>query len=128
MALVEILIFLLDAIIEIIFAFGFERRADAYGRPLFKYSILTYVGLTLLGACVGALLSQLVPQQIWPAPAIRGVSLLLSPLAGGLIMRLFGRWRVSKGHQPNAIATFWGGAAFAFGVALVRWLMVGQPA
>ena len=124
--LIEILFFFLDVIVEIVFAFGFEKRSDAYGRPLFQYSFLTYVGLALLGACVGSLISQLIPRRILPTPVIRGASLIVSPLIAGLVMKFFGDWRTGKDHQRTVLGTFWGGATFAFGTAVVRWLMIGR--
>ncbi|MBM4299314.1 MAG: hypothetical protein FJ143_16375 [Deltaproteobacteria bacterium] len=124
--LIEVLFFFLEVIVEIVFAFGFEKRSDAYGRPLFRYSPWMYLGLAMLGACVGSLMSQFVPQRILPTPMIRGASLFLSPLVAGLVMKWFGDWRTNQGHQPTVLATFWGGAAFAFGMAFVRWMMVGR--
>jgi hypothetical protein len=124
--LIEVLLFFLDVIVEIVFAWGIERCSDAYGRSLFQGSFLTYVGLALLGACVGSLISQLVPRRILPTPVLRGGSLFLSPLVAGLVMKVFGNWRTGQGHQRTALGTFWGGAAFAFGMVLVRWLMVGR--
>jgi hypothetical protein len=89
---VEILLWFLEIIIEIVFAFGFERRAEAYGRPLFRYSLWVYLGLAILGVCVGVLMSQLVPRRILPSPSLRGGSLFLSPLVAGLVMKWFGDW------------------------------------
>ena len=124
--IVEILLLFLDIIIEIVLALGFERRAEAYGRPLFRFSLWMYLGLAILGVCVGALMSQLVPRRILPSPSLRGASLFLSPLVAGLVMKWFGDWREKNGHPPTVLATFWGGAAFAFGTAVVRWRMVGR--
>jgi hypothetical protein len=125
-AIIEFLLLFLDIIIEIVLAFGFERRAEAYGRPLFRHSPWLYFGLVLLGGCVGWLISELVPQRILAASSLRGASLVLSPLFAGVVMKWFGDWREKKGHQPTVLATFWGGAAFAFGAALMRWLIVGR--
>ena len=126
MALVEVLLIFLDVIVEIVFAFGFEKRSDGYGRSLFQYSFWMYVGLALLGTCVGFLIGHLPPKRILPTPMIRDASLFLSPLIAGLVMKWFGGWRTNKGHQPTVLATFWGGASFAFGMAIVRWVMIGR--
>ena len=124
--IVEILLWFLEIIIEIVFAFGFERRAEAYGRPLFRYSLWMYLGLAILGVCVGWLMSQLLPGRILAASSFRGASLILSPLIAGFVMKWFGDWREKKGHERTVLATFWGGATFAFGATLARWLMVGR--
>jgi hypothetical protein len=61
-----------------------------------------------------------------PSLLVPGVSLVLSPLSAGLVMKAFGDWRRRRGGDPSFLATFWGGALFAFSFALVRWLMVGR--
>lgn len=55
---------------------------------------------------------------------VPGASLLLSPLMTGGMMELYGRWRSTGGHATSSASTFWGGALFAFGMALVRFLPV----
>ena len=37
-----------------------------------------------------------------------------------------GKWRRRLGGRPTYLATFWGGALFAFAAALVRWLTIGR--
>ena len=124
--LIEVLLWFLEVFIEIVFAFGLERPTNAYGRPLLRYPLWMYLGLAILGAGTGSLIAQLAPRRILPSPVIRGVSLFVSPLLAGIVMKCFGHWRTDKGHHPTVLATFWGGAVFAFGMAFVRWLMVGR--
>jgi hypothetical protein len=52
---------------------------------------------------------------------------VLSPMLAGLVMHYYGRWRESRGSEPSYTATFLGGALFAFGMALVRFLLIGRP-
>jgi hypothetical protein len=52
------------------------------------------------------------------------VSLLVSPAITGLLMEGYGRWRTSRGGHPSYVATFWGGALFAFSMALMRFMLV----
>jgi len=40
-------------------------------------------------------------------------------------MHWFGIWRRAEGRPPSTLATYQGGALFAFAMALVRWLVVG---
>ena len=68
--------------------------------------------------------------MIWPTPIfqqspVRGASLLLSPLMTGAIMDRYGEWLEGRGGTRSFIATFWGGALCAFGMALVRFVWVG---
>jgi hypothetical protein len=55
---------------------------------------------------------------------VPGASLALSPLMTGVVMAFYGRWRSRRGHAISSASTFWGGALFAFGMALVRFLLV----
>jgi hypothetical protein len=82
------------------------------------------IGWFAVGAGVGALASWLVPDPIAVAPRIRGTSLVVAPLAGGFALAAFGWWRRRSGHEPTSLATFVGGASFAFGSALARFWML----
>jgi len=41
-------------------------------------------------------------------------------------MEQYGQWREENGGERSFIATFWGGALFAFSMALVRFLWVDE--
>jgi hypothetical protein len=127
---------MLDALLELIFEFvfefitqlvveiGFEWVAEFFRRRPTLSTVLAFIAIPLFGGFIGLILSNLFPQRMISEPTIPGISLLLSPLATGMVMKLFGDWRRSRGHQPTVLATFWGGALFAFSMALVRWLRV----
>ena len=129
---------MLDALIELIFEFvvefvfqilvelGFESVGEFFRRRPTLRTVVAVIFIPLLGAFVGLFLSNMIPERILPQPAMPGISLLLSPLVAGLLMKLFGDWRRSRGHEPTMMATFWGGALFAFSMSLVRWLRVGS--
>jgi len=51
---------------------------------------------------------------------------VLAPLATGAAMHAFGARRRRRGRATSGLATFWGGAAFAFTMALARWLAVAR--
>lgn len=82
---------------------------------------LAALGYATLGFTLGALSSLLLPQPVLPQPATRGISLAISPVVSGLAMHLWGSWRA---RGPQGLATFWGGASFAFGCALGRFLTI----
>src|SRR5437762_3506492 len=96
------------------------RHRDRPGRsfPLF---------LILIWGSVSGLVSYL----IWPHRMMRarqvvpGISLLLAPILTGRVMAWVGNRLRARNITPTALATFPGGALFAFGMALVRFLMVG---
>ncbi len=55
-----------------------------------------------------------------------GASLVVSPILNGLLMHYFGAWRTPRSGPPSFIATFWGGALFAFGFAAVRLALLAE--
>jgi hypothetical protein len=81
-----------------------------------------------MGGLAGALTSLLWPTLILRPSPIPGISLLVSPLVSGLLMDRYGEWRERDGVQRSHLATFWGGALFAFSMALVRFLWIGKAA
>jgi hypothetical protein len=51
-------------------------------------------------------------------------SLLVVPILVGGSLHWFGAWRRRHGHSTTRLATFYGGASFALGSAVVRhWLL-----
>ena len=92
----------------------------------FSGSARSGFGLLVAGAAAGWASVALLPYPVLPAISpVRGISVLLAPLATGLAMRAFGRWRIRHCGRPTFLATFGGGALLALSMALVRWLMVG---
>jgi hypothetical protein len=82
---------------------------------------LAALGYATLGFTLGALSSVLLPGRVLPPPATRGISLAISPIASGLAMHL---WGSARARGPHGLASFWGGASFAFGCALGRFVVV----
>ena len=87
---------------------------------------LAGLGVLISGAAAGVLTSFLLPMRIVRPGPIPGLSLLFSPLISGLVMERYGQWRETRREERSFIATFWGGALFAFSMALVRFLWVGR--
>jgi hypothetical protein len=80
--------------------------------------------LIALGALAGFVIYLVFPQRIFTIRSIPGMSMVVSPLATGFVMKAFGDWRRSQGKKHSAVATFWGGATFAFSMAAVRFLLM----
>jgi hypothetical protein len=99
---------------------GFEGLSD-FLEVVPDNRALAALGYAALGFVLGALASLLLPRPLLPPPATRGVSLAVSPLASGLAMHV---WGSTRARGPHGLATFWGGASFAFGCALGRFLTV----
>jgi hypothetical protein len=112
-----ILQLVIDALGEIIWSIA--KRL--LGRPDRSYS-LSVIVLFLSGCLVAALSLVIWPECFFRPGAIPGLSLIASPLLAGLVMRLYGNYRRENNRLTTKIATFGGGAALAFGFALVRFI------
>jgi hypothetical protein len=89
---------------------------------------MSAVGFVFGGAAAGFLSAWLFPNRlIVTRVMVPGASLLLAPLATGVAMHLLGRRLRNLERQVTSLATFWGGALFAFSMALVRWWLLGLP-
>jgi len=88
--------------------------------------VLAGIGIMVMGGLAGLITSFLLPSRILQPGPIRGASLFLSPLVTGMVMDRYGQWREDRGVERSFIATFWGGALFAFSMALVRFALVGM--
>lgn len=103
---------------------GFESMGESLRRRRRAHPVIALVGAAMLGGIAGFVTSLVWPTRIFQPGPVPGASLLLSPLASGLIMDRYGRWR---GEKASYLATFWGGALFAFGMALMRFVWVALP-
>ena len=100
---------------------GIEKRLVR--RPDRSYG-LGVVGLFISGCIVGALSSVIWPKQLLHPGLFPGISLIVSPLLVGLVMWFYGNCRRDNGKPATRISTFGGGAALAFGFALVRYIWI----
>lgn len=112
---------LLQIVVEILIELGFASVKEALGRKN-QNPVLATIGYALLGGALGG-----ISLLMWPARFIRqtivpGTSLVIGPLLSGAAMHWWGDFRRTQGHSPTNLATFYGGAAFALGVALVRFI------
>jgi hypothetical protein len=128
---VELFAFLVMVLLEILtdlpFAWLFDLLEGASrrrsGRPRTRI-VLPALLFLLLGGAVGLVLAVVLPGRLLPRGPMPGASLVFAPLACGVAMHAYGEWRRRRGAEPTVAASFLGGAAFAFGASLVRFLMV----
>ncbi len=86
----------------------------------------TYAGairaatFTMLGAANGWLSLWLLPQALFPAAGITGISLVAAPIATGFVMWRLGQARPDWVPGPDSLLHFWTAFDFAFGMAVVR--------
>jgi hypothetical protein len=117
--------FLLPAVAEVLLGlFSHLCGRDSRGRLHPVYGLLA---LACLGAVAGGLATWVLPRRLLGAPAIPGASLVLSPLLNGLLMQFYGSWQARRRGHETLAASFMGGGVFAFGFALVRFLLLGEP-
>jgi len=111
---------------ELLFEVGLRSMGESFRRHTRAHPVLAGIGIALWGALAGVLASLVWPARIFQTVVMRGSSLLISPLVTGAVMEQYGRWRDRQGTPRSHLATFWGGALFAFSMALVRFMWVGR--
>ena len=112
---------LLEGVLGVLWDLASSTYKATYGRENHD-PIVAAIGYSLLGALLGGASLFIWPDRIFEAGPIPGVSLLVSPLGAGLAMHAWGSYRRNRGHVTTNLATFLGGAAFAIGTALVRFI------
>jgi hypothetical protein len=112
---------LFQGLLEVLFELGASSYKDTHGRSN-HHPIIAAIGYFLVGAALGGVSLLIWPNRFFEPGPIPGLSLVLSPVAAGVAMHAWGAYRSSRGHVTTNLATFLGGAAFAFGTALVRFL------
>ena len=120
--------FFLQIIFEFLMEAGLESVRSAFGKGKKRSSVSAYFGIAIMGFIVGMIISLCFPERIVKKPPLKGLGFVVSPLIVGAMMDAFGRWRKKKGHKISRLATFSGGALFAFCSALARWLIIESTA
>ena len=83
---------------------------------------LAALGYVLLGLVIGGLNLIWFPVRLTRRSRIPGASLIASPLMTGLMMSWTGSFLRRRNERVTRIESFGYGCAFAFGVALIRFL------
>ena len=86
---------------------------------------LALVGYALFGIGLGAVSLWAFPDLFIEARWLRVVNLMVTPVLAGLAMSALGALRRRRGMDLVALDTFRCGFAFAFGMALVRFIWGG---
>ena len=103
---------------------GWRWCAAPFSDRRHAHPVIAGASLLGLGGIMGLIGWLLVPEPLLSHAPVPGASLLLSPLVTGGVMEFYGRWRRKSGYTTSSASTFWGGAVFAFGMALVRFLLL----
>jgi hypothetical protein len=115
---------LLSGLFDLVAELLFRGAGATRGRRARTHPLLAAIALLLVGGAAGGVVTWLLPTRLLGTPALPGASLVVSPLLNGVLMHYYGAWRSREGTQTSFAATFWGGAVFALGFALVRFVNV----
>ena len=107
---------------EVLTSLGWESLKDSVRAERQSTPVLAGFGHLLMGLLAGLVSLLVFGTRLVPRPVIPGLSLLLSPIATGIAMHTIGAWWRERGRNRPALFSFWAGAIFAFGMALVRFL------
>jgi hypothetical protein len=107
---------------ELLTSLGWEALKDSVRTERESNPLLAGFGHLLMGLLAGVISVLVFGIRLVPRPVVPGVSLVLSPIATGLAMHTIGEWWRERGRDRPALFSFWAGAIFAFGMALVRFV------
>jgi hypothetical protein len=111
-------------VFELLTTLGWESLKSATHREKDASPALAAIGQFLMGCTAGGVSLLLLRRPVFAWTMFRGVSLVVSLLATGLAMHSLGElWR-ERGRDRPPLFTFKGGAMFAAGMALVRFMFV----
>lgn len=108
-------------VFEIAAGLGWESLKEPFRPERETSPFLRATGSFLLGLVGGVLSVLLFNLRLAPQSPLPGISLVLSPICTGIAMHAIGEWWGDRRRRP-ALFSFWAGAAFAFGMALVRFV------
>lgn len=125
--LVEILAFLLQAVLEIALQAAFELLAElgirSVREPFRRGPVdpwLAGLGYALFGAVAGGVSLLVFPELFVHSSTARWLNLFLTPLCAGLTMAFIGARLRRRGKATIRIESFFYGFVFAFAMAAVR--------
>jgi len=126
----EILLELLFALAELLLELAGEAILDFALRAIAQVSedleisspVLASVGYGLLGVLTGGLSLVIFPHPLFHPSRVHGISLLINPVIAGGVMSAIGSMLRRRDKRVVQIENFGYGFAFAFGMALLRFL------
>src|SRR5262249_32910786 len=129
----ELLFALLEVFVEVGLELGGEAIFDVLGRAILgafgpsesRHPVLAFIGYFLLGCSAGGFSVILFRHPLVRPSRFHGLSIVVSPLATGLIMSLVGAALRRRNITVTRIESFAYGFAFALGMAVVRFHFVG---
>lgn len=119
--LFEILLqLLLELIGELLIGLGWESLRAERPSPKPPDEILGMFGCLIAGSVLGAFSGVVLPWRLSRNDGISLLGVFLNAFVFGTLMSVYGSRRERAGKHRTSLSTFWGGTAFAFGVAGAR--------
>jgi hypothetical protein len=109
---------------QLLFELGWESLGQSFRDRPKANPVLAAFGYLTLGALLGLVLGFVFPEPLAKHEAVTILGVFLNSIGFGLLSHLYGEYRRRRARKTTNLATFWGGAAFAFGIAAVRAAMV----
>lgn len=113
--------FLLELVMAAVLDLVLRAIAKAF-ETRFANPVLALASYVVLGALSGGLSLLFFPHPLVHPSRLHGINLLVSPTATGLAMSLIGSMLSRQNKKVTRIESFGYGFAFAFGIALIRFL------
>ena len=122
-----ILGFIVEVVLPMIGEILFEFLLHCLGQPFVsrerRNAVFTGIGYFMIGLVLGGLSLLVFPESFARSENFHGISLLITPVVGGLVMAAIGRWRERHGETLLRLDSFVYGFIFAFAMALVRFFL-----
>jgi len=115
---------LLQVFAEIAVAFIWRTFGKVVEAERIKNTFVSVVTYVFLGSLTGGISLAIFPHPLVRATRFHGISLLISPIATGSMMALIGSVLRRNNRKVVPIESFGYASAFAFGMALVRLVLV----
>lgn len=112
-----------EFVMELIIAFGYESLVSAFKERRSTNKYLGLVGCFMVGCILGLISFNIYSKKLFTSSVFPGISMLISPILVGLTMKKYGEMRIRANKTSTILATFNGGALFAFGYALIRFIL-----
>jgi hypothetical protein len=114
--------FLLELVMAAVLDLVLRAITKVFETFRFANPVLASASYVLLGALSGGLSLLVFPHHLVHPSRLYGINLLVSPAATGLAMSLIGSMLGRQDKKVTRIESFGYGFAFAFGIALIRYL------
>lgn len=127
--LVEVVVWLVAELLfqlvgELLVAVGFESLAQSLGRRDKPHWALAGLGCLLIGAVTGAAVTLIYPHHLSPSLSLPYFAIVILPILVGLAAFWLGSRAERSGRSRPALATFSGGALFALGMSVMRFVIL----